>query len=124
MAQGKSLELYFIDGDPDGMLTAEVFNWTGLVLSIPRTQIVEGLKRPEASYTGVYILIGENDDSPLAYVGEGENISNRIRNHDANKDWWSQAVLSLIWRDFLSSSLWFSQQYGLTFSRAKNARKL
>jgi hypothetical protein len=29
---GKSLELYFIDGKPDGMLTAEVFNWTGHVL--------------------------------------------------------------------------------------------
>ena len=27
--QGRSLELYFIDGRPDGMLTAEVFNWTG-----------------------------------------------------------------------------------------------
>ena len=24
--QGKSLELYFVDGNPDGMLTAEVFN--------------------------------------------------------------------------------------------------
>jgi len=26
---GKSLELFFVDGKPDGMLTAEVFNWTG-----------------------------------------------------------------------------------------------
>lgn len=25
-ASGRSLELYFIDGKPDGMLTAEVFN--------------------------------------------------------------------------------------------------
>lgn len=25
-AQGRSLELFFIDGKPDGMLTAEVFN--------------------------------------------------------------------------------------------------
>ena len=33
--KGRSLELYFIDGRPDGMLTAEVFNWTGHVLSRP-----------------------------------------------------------------------------------------
>jgi hypothetical protein len=26
---GRSLELFFIDGKPDGMQTAEVFNWTG-----------------------------------------------------------------------------------------------
>ena len=32
---GKSLELFFIDGRPDGMLTAEVFNWTGHVLMTP-----------------------------------------------------------------------------------------
>jgi hypothetical protein len=26
---GRSLELYYIDGKPDGMLAAELFNWTG-----------------------------------------------------------------------------------------------
>ncbi|MEZ5751520.1 MAG: hypothetical protein R3D60_05985 [Paracoccaceae bacterium] len=35
---GRSLELYFIDGRPDGMLTAEVFNWTG---QGPRIQITK-----------------------------------------------------------------------------------
>ena len=29
--QGHSLELFFIEGRPDGMLTAKVFNWTGHV---------------------------------------------------------------------------------------------
>jgi len=29
---GLSLELHYIDGNPEGMLTAEVFNWTGHVL--------------------------------------------------------------------------------------------
>ena len=36
---GRSLELFFIDGKPDGMQTAEVFNWTGHVLMTPRTLI-------------------------------------------------------------------------------------
>jgi len=40
---GRSLELFFIDGRPDGMLTAEVFNWTGHVLMTPRTRISEAL---------------------------------------------------------------------------------
>jgi hypothetical protein len=34
-AAGRSLELFFIDGIPEGMLTAEVFNWTGHVLMAP-----------------------------------------------------------------------------------------
>ncbi len=90
---GRSLELYFIDGKPDGMLTAEVFNWTGHVLMAPRTQIAEALARKESRYTGVYLLIGDKEGNPFAYIGEAEDISDRIRSHDARRDWWTTAVL-------------------------------
>jgi len=66
MGKGRSLELYFIDGKPDGMLTAEVFNWTGHVLKIPRTRIAEALRRDESEYTGVYILLGDAEGQPQA----------------------------------------------------------
>jgi len=91
--EGRSLELYFIEGRPDGMLTAEVFNWTGHVLMTPRTRIGAALARKEARYTGVYLLLGELEGEPRAYIGEGEDISDRIRNHDTKKDWWTSAVL-------------------------------
>lgn len=91
--QGRSLELYFVDGRPDGMLTAEVFNWTGHVLMAPRTQIGAALARKEAHFTGVYLLIGEQDGVSSAYIGEGEDISERIRNHDTRKGWWNTAIL-------------------------------
>lgn len=90
---GRSLELYFIEGKPDGMLTAEVFNWTGHVLMTPRTRIMAALGRPEAKFTGIYVLLGEKDGEPTAYIGEGEDISERIRSHEQRKDWWTQAVL-------------------------------
>jgi hypothetical protein len=89
---GRSLELYYIDGRPDGMLTAELFNWTGHVLMAPRTQIAEALARREAGYAGVYLLIGEWDGEPRAYVGEAEDIGVRIRQHDVGKEWWTSAV--------------------------------
>jgi hypothetical protein len=93
--QGQSLELFFIDGTPDGMLTAEIFNWTGHVLVTPRIRLAEALKREEASFTGVYLLLGDSDDSNLVrvYIGESDDVAARIRNHDANRDWWTQAVL-------------------------------
>ena len=62
-----SLELFFIDGKPDGMLTAQIFNWT----MTPRTQLSVALKRTESRYTGVYLLPGEGHHGPLAYIGEG-----------------------------------------------------
>lgn len=93
MTAGRSLELYFVDGKPDGMLTAEVFNWTGHVLRLPRTRLAEGLRRGEARQTGVYLLIGEDADGPLAYIGEAEDMARRLGQHAKEKDWWEVAVL-------------------------------
>jgi hypothetical protein len=92
--QGRSLELFFIDGKPDGMQTAEEINWTGHVLLAPRTRIVDALKRRQAQHTGVYLLLGDDEHGePLLYVGESENMADRLRNHDTKKDWWTSAVL-------------------------------
>lgn len=93
MTFGRSLELFFVDGRPEGMLTAEVFNWTGHVLRIPELSLTEGLKRDEAKQTGVYILIGADDTGPLAYIGEAENLAERIKQHASSKKWWTQVVL-------------------------------
>ncbi|NIY73361.1 GIY-YIG nuclease family protein [Marivivens donghaensis] len=92
---GRSLELFFVDGRPDGMLTAEVFNWTGHVLRFPRTQIKEALGRRETEHTGVYVLIGERDGEPHAYIGEAEDVRHRLRDHirDKTKEWWDTAII-------------------------------
>ena len=89
----QSLELFFIDGKPDGMLTAEVFGWTGHLLVTPRTRLNDALRRDQSAFTGIYILLSDQDDKPVAYIGEGENIANRIKSHDTKKDWWTRAVL-------------------------------
>jgi Domain of unknown function (DUF4357) len=93
MGFGRSIELYLVDGRPEGLLTAKVFNWTGQVLRAPRLQIKAGLARPEADYTGVYVLLGEREGVPLAYIGEGEEVGARIRDHDVKRDWWTEAIL-------------------------------
>ena len=93
MNKGRALELFFIDGSPDGLLTAEVFNWTGHFLVAPRLQIKQALDRKEAGYSGVYILLGDEGRQPLAYIGEGEDIGKRIREHNKGKEWWNRAIL-------------------------------
>ena len=90
---GRSLELFFIDDHPDGLLTAAMWGWIGRVLVVPRTRLAEGLARPEAGYAGVYILLGEEEGRATAYIGESDNVAHRMRNHDQRKDWWTTAVL-------------------------------
>lgn len=93
MSQGRSLELFFIDANPEGMQTAEVFNWTGHVLFFPRTQIAQALQRAAARHTGVYVLLGEDEAGPRAFIGESEDIALRIKTHDVLKDFWTHAAL-------------------------------
>jgi hypothetical protein len=68
---GRSLELHFIDGKPDGMLTADVFDWTGHILMTPRTRIMVELGRPEAKFAGKIDMGGvdaANAEKALAYA--------------------------------------------------------
>lgn len=93
--KGRSLELFYIDGHPDGMITAELFNWTGHVFVTPRTRLSEALRRQEAGYAGVYLLLGEKEGQDFAYIGEAEDLRTRLKQHAAasDKDWWETAVL-------------------------------
>lgn len=93
---GKTIRLYLIDGDSKGPISAEVINWTGQVVAIPRSQLHELGKRDELQRTGVYLLAGPDPDSKLerVYVGEADDVLSRLRQHDADqrRDYWSRAI--------------------------------
>lgn len=101
MSDGKSVRLFLADGTPGGLLTAEIMNWTGHVVAAPRSDLAALLKRPEASRTGIYILLGDDPQSlggQLAYIGEGDDVSKRLYQHarpeDQNgKDFWDRAIV-------------------------------
>lgn len=95
---GRQLRLYLVDGAPTGLLTAEIVNWTGHLLIGPRSRIGEVLRRDEANRTGVYFLSGDDPDQPSkpkVYIGEGDSLSDRIKNHarDESKEFWTKACL-------------------------------
>lgn len=101
MSVGKSVRLFLADGTPGGLLTAEIMNWTGHVVAAPRSDLGALLKRPEASRTGIYILLGDDPDSmggSLAYIGEGDDVSKRLYQHSrpedqGGKDFWDRAIV-------------------------------
>ncbi|WP_137809113.1 MULTISPECIES: GIY-YIG nuclease family protein [unclassified Gordonia (in: high G+C Gram-positive bacteria)] len=101
MSAGKSARLFLADGTPGGLLTAEIMNWTGHVVAAPRSDLAALLKRPEASRTGIYILLGDDPDSlggQAAYIGEGDDVSKRLYQHarpegQNGKDFWDRAIV-------------------------------
>ena len=95
---GKTIRLYLVDGIPNGILTAEIINWTGKVIVAPRSRLAELRKRDEAGRTGVYLLVGADPESTTrdrVYVGEGDNVFTRIKKHDGDdtKDFFTRVIL-------------------------------
>lgn len=93
---GKHIDLFLVDGEPGGIMTANVSGWTGHILSGPRTALTRILARDEAHRNGVYLLLGDDPDAIeniACYIGRTEDFSARFRQHDRQKDWWDRAVL-------------------------------
>jgi hypothetical protein len=94
MNYGKSIRVYLADGVATGIKHAEIVNWTGQAISCPRKRINELREWPESKSPGVYFLLGEEieRDVPLVYIGESENVSERISIHGVKKEFWRDVV--------------------------------
>lgn len=91
---GKTIRLFLVEGNTNGMITAELSNWTGKAFKIPRIKLKEYASREELKNPGVYILFGKNDNNEdAAYIGEGEPIIDRIQSHYSKKDFWNESIL-------------------------------
>lgn len=101
MSHGKSIRMFLVDGTPGGIITAEIMNWTGHVVTAPRSRLADLLSRSELARTGVYVLIGEDSEiigRSLAYIGESENIKKRLTQHARSeeadgRDFWDRVVV-------------------------------
>jgi hypothetical protein len=81
------------------MRVAEITTRIVRVIEVPRSQLVDFLKMPEAQQVGVYFLMGESSEAglPHAYIGQSGNVGKRLEQHHQNKDFWNRAfvVISL-----------------------------
>ena len=99
MAYGKSIELFLANGTADSLITAELSNWNGKAIKIPRIEVSE-CNRDDIKGAGIYFLFcKEDDDSDSVYIGEAENIQERLIQHlrdyssEKEKYYWNTAVL-------------------------------
>jgi hypothetical protein len=67
MTKGRTLKVFLVDGTPNGLLTAEIMNWTGHVVTGPRSKLSELIQREELTRAGVYFLVGVGADPILSH---------------------------------------------------------
>ncbi len=99
MVYGKTIELFLVNGTADSIITAELSNWNGKAIKIPRIE-VKNCQREDIQQAGVYFLFcKEDDDSDSVYIGESENVKDRLLQHfrdydaDNEKYYWTTAVI-------------------------------
>lgn len=99
MAYGKSIELFLVNGTADSLIIAELSNWNGKAIKIPRIE-VSSCDREDITQAGVYFLFCKEDDgSDSVYIGEAENVKDRLVQHlrdyqsEKEKHYWNTAVI-------------------------------
>lgn len=74
MAYGKSIELFLVNGTADSLITAELSNWNGKAIKIPRIEVAS-CNRDDITQAGVYFLFCKEDDgSDSVYIGEKTSV--------------------------------------------------
>jgi len=95
MSYPKTIKIYLIDGKPDGIKTAELSNWVGKAISIPRNKLKDIKERAECNQPSIYFLFGKEDEEsvlPNVYIGEAEVLWKRLITQESSKDFWQIAV--------------------------------
>ena len=76
-------EKYFflVNGTADSLITAELSNWNGKAIKIPRIE-VSACNRDDIKQAGVYFLFCKEDNGKdSVYIGEAENVKERLVQH-------------------------------------------
>lgn len=99
MAYGKAIELFLVNGTAESLITAELSNWNGKAIKIPRTD-VSTCDRKDIKGVGIYFLICQEDDgTDSVYIGEAENVLDRLTQHlrdyqsGKEKYYWNTAII-------------------------------
>ncbi len=96
MALGRSIRIYLDQGEVSGIRHAELVNWTGQALLCPRNRVPELAARwgGVVSRSGVYFLLGADQLAEReVYIGEAEDVLERLKDHVAKKDFWQEVLV-------------------------------
>ena len=93
---GRTIQLFLVDGSPNGLMIASIHGWTGAVLVASQATFSALTARGEVDRTGIYILYGPDLDDSLkmrAYIGKADSVRTRIVQSGNARGFWETAVV-------------------------------
>ena len=105
MAFNKTIQMCIFDGNPNGRIMCELSNWNGRVYKISRNELQEFSERDDAENTGVYFLLGKDDNNlDTVYIGEAEKMLTRLKQHLKDTEYWSDCIVVVSKDDLLNKA--------------------
>src|SRR5688572_11481332 len=90
---GKTIRLFLLEGNTNSLVTAELSNWTGIGVKVPRIKVKDYNNRFEFQKPGVYILFGKDENNnDAAYIGEAEKVGDRLAKQLSDRDFWIEVI--------------------------------
>lgn len=92
---GRTIQLFLVDGTPNGLCKATIHGWTGLIFVATASTFASLTARAELDRTGVYILAGPDPDRlarSRVYVGSANSVRDRIKQSAVDRDFWETAI--------------------------------
>jgi len=92
---GRTIQLFLVDGTPNGLRKATIHGWTGLTFVATGTTFAALTARPELDRTGIYILSGPDAEAvggTRAYIGSANSVRERIKQSAAQREFWETAI--------------------------------
>lgn len=95
MLRPQTIQIFLPHGNPRGMRVAEITTRIVRVIEVPRSELAEFIKTPEAQQVGIYFLMGELSEAglPRVYIGQSGSVGTRLIQHNQNKEFWNRALV-------------------------------
>ena len=92
---GRTIQLFLVDGTPNGLRKATIHGWTGLTFVATGTTFAALTSRPELDRTGISILSGPDAvavGGTRAYIGSANSVRERIKQSAQQREFWETAI--------------------------------
>lgn len=92
---GRTIQLFLVDGTPNGLRKATIHGWTGLIFVATGTTFAALTARAELDRTGIYILSGPDAGAvggTRTYIGSANSVRERIKQSAQQRDFWETAI--------------------------------
>ncbi|WP_029751455.1 MULTISPECIES: GIY-YIG nuclease family protein [unclassified Pseudoalteromonas] len=118
----RTIQIFLPTGDPAGIRIAEQTTSIIRLIEVPRSDIAEFVKMPEAKQVGLYFLVSGDSKDEL-YIGQSGDVGSRLMQHykDEKKDWERALVLVSLTNNLTQTHVLYLES--LSIEKAKHCQR-